>query len=266
MRAGVKPYLALLSARLRTLLQYRAAAFAGFTTQLFWGGIRMMVFYAFYENAPADVSLNYTQIVAYIWLGQAFLGLFPYRVDHEIAELVRSGNVAYELLRPVDLYALWFARTAAERIAPTAMRATPMIVVAALVGWLPWPGWGRLAAFAALMIGAVLVSSAFTMLMNISMFWTLSGVGINVVMSSLVFLLSGMLCPLPLFPDWALPVLEALPFRAMADVPFRLFAGDVPLAAVPRMAVFILAWVATMILIGRWLMARATGRLVVQGG
>lgn len=41
------PYLAILSARFRTLLQYRAAAAAGFGTQLFWGLIRMMIFEAF---------------------------------------------------------------------------------------------------------------------------------------------------------------------------------------------------------------------------
>ncbi|NLF30893.1 MAG: ABC transporter permease, partial [Planctomycetes bacterium] len=261
-----RPYLAMLSAHGRTLLQYRAAALAGFTTQLFWGGIRMMVFYALYENAPADLTLGYPQVVAYIWLGQAFLGLFPIRINREVTELIRSGNVAYELLRPVDLYAFWFARTAAERIAPTAMRAAPMLVLAALAGWLAWPGWGRLGAFAVLMAGAVAVSTAFTMLMNISLFWTLSGRGINIVMSTLTFLLSGMLCPLPFFPAWAQPLLEALPLRALADVPFRLFAGDLPLAALPRLVLFILGWVAAMILAGRWLMGRAMGRLVVQGG
>jgi len=53
-----KPYMAVLSARCRMLLQYRAAAVAGFGCQLFWGLIRMMIFQAFYENADAAVPMR----------------------------------------------------------------------------------------------------------------------------------------------------------------------------------------------------------------
>ncbi len=51
-------YCAILSARFRMLLQYRAAAFAGFVTQLFWGLIRVMIFSAFYRssNAPQPMT------------------------------------------------------------------------------------------------------------------------------------------------------------------------------------------------------------------
>jgi len=68
----VRPYLAILSARFRTLLQYRAAAIAGFGTQVFWGLIRMMIFLAFLENA-VHPPLNAAQTVGYVWLTQAFL-------------------------------------------------------------------------------------------------------------------------------------------------------------------------------------------------
>ena len=42
------PYRAVVSARYRMLLQYRAAAFAGLVTQCFWGAIRLMIVAAFY--------------------------------------------------------------------------------------------------------------------------------------------------------------------------------------------------------------------------
>ena len=45
---AARPYVAMLGARFRMLLQYRAAAFAGFATQLFWGAIELMIFAAFY--------------------------------------------------------------------------------------------------------------------------------------------------------------------------------------------------------------------------
>jgi ABC-2 type transport system permease protein len=253
-------------ARFRTLLQYRAAAFAGFGTQLFWGLIRMMIFAAFYENASAAAPMSYEQVVAYVWLGQAFLGLYPYRIDRELEHMIRTGNVAYELLRPIDLYFFWYARSIANRTAPTLLRATPMLVVATLAGWIHWPHAGRLAGFAALMGVAVLLSSAVTMLMNVSMFWTISGRGINAVISSTMFLLSGMIVPLPMFPEAVQPVLSFLPFRAMCDVPFRLFAGHLALRELPAVVAHGLLWAAGLVLVGRWMLARAARRLVIQGG
>ena len=65
------------------------------------------------RERPRGPSITLAQAITYIWLGQAFLGLLPWNVDTEIAAMMRSGNVAYERLRPVDTYFYWFARALA---------------------------------------------------------------------------------------------------------------------------------------------------------
>ena len=40
----------------------------------------------------------------------ALFALLPWNVDPEIAEKMRTGSVAYELLRPLDLYAFWLGK------------------------------------------------------------------------------------------------------------------------------------------------------------
>jgi ABC-2 type transport system permease protein len=204
--------------------------------------------------------------VAYVWLGQAFLAMFPLRVDADLAEMMRSGNVAYELLRPVSLFSLWYSRHVAGRIAPTLLRAVPILALSGIMGWVHWPGWPGLAACAASLTAAVLLSSAVAMLMTMSMFWTISGRGISVLISMTAFVLSGMVIPLPLFPDSFQPVLNALPFRGLVDVPFRLFIGHIPAAEAPYLVAHQLAWTAGLVLFGRWALGRAVRRLVVQGG
>ena len=49
--AAVAPYLAAFSARFQLVLQYRAAALAGFATQCWWGAIKIMVLAAFFYGA-----------------------------------------------------------------------------------------------------------------------------------------------------------------------------------------------------------------------
>ena len=98
----VRPYLAIFAARFLMLLQYRAAALAGIATQFWFGAIMVMALTAFYGSGRGAPSITLAQAITYIWLGQAFLGLLPWNVDTEIATMMRSGNVAYERLRPVD--------------------------------------------------------------------------------------------------------------------------------------------------------------------
>lgn len=257
------------------LLQYRMAAFAGFVTQFFWGAIKIMLFVAFFEHVNAPQPMTLAEILVYIWLGQALLALLPWNVDPEIAGHVRTGAVAYELLRPLDLYAFWFARTLAFRAAPTLLRMLPMLLVAyfglPLVGlgeWaLPWPASTASGAlFLVSVLATLVLSAALTMVMHVALMWTISGEGFNRLMPGLVPLLSGLVVPLPLFPDWLQPVLFWQPFRGLADVPFRIYSGHIPADQAGLEIGLQAAWCALIVWFGMWLLRVAGRRLVVQGG
>ena len=268
------PYAAVVSARYRNLLQYRAAAFAGLVTQLFWGAVRLMILGAFYAAAEGPQPMNMVEVVAYVWLGQALLGMLPWNTDADFQEQVASGAVAYDLLGPLDLYGYWFARTLAFRTATTTLRAIPMVMFAMLLlpafglaEWaLPAPSVTALAGFLAAMAAAALLSTAITVLAHTSMLWTLSGEGVDRILPSFVTILSGMIVPLPLFPDWMQPFLEWQPFRGLCDVPYRIYSGNIPMAEAANEIVFTLAWTAVIVWFGRYLLSRGVRRLVVQGG
>ena len=171
------------------------------------------------------------------------------------------------LLRPLDLYSFWYCRALALRTAPTLLRAAPMFVIAGLFfGLSTPPSWNAFGAWVAATTGAVLLSCAITTLLNISMLWTLSGEGVSQLVSVGVFILSGMIIPLPLFPDWAQPILNALPFRGLVDVPFRLYSGHIPPGDILPLLGQQVAWALALIVLGRAVLARGARRLVVQGG
>ena len=136
-------YAALFGARVRMLLQYRAAAFAGVITQLAFGLIRIMILEAFYLHSTGTHPMTRGEVVDYIWLSQATLMLLPIWIDGEIRGMVRSGTVVYELTRPVDLYTFWYARALASRLAPVMLRAVPLLLLAGLIFNLRPPRLGR---------------------------------------------------------------------------------------------------------------------------
>jgi ABC-2 type transport system permease protein len=260
-------YLAIFSAKFRALLQYRAAALAGLGTQVFWGFVHLMIFTAFYASTDAPQPMQLHDVITYIWLKQALLLLLPWRPDPDVRAMVRTGNVAYELLRPVDLYGLWFARAVAIRTAPAMLRCLPMVALALLFFGMELPsGPAEAAAFAASVLAAVLLSAAFTTVLSISVLFTVEGRGVQGLTNSVVNLFSGALIPLPFFPDWFQPAADFMPFRGLMDTPFRLYMGHLPAAEAWMAIGHQLLWVAVLVGFGRWLLRRATRRIVVQGG
>ncbi len=263
----MKLYFAILSARMRVLVQYRMAALAGFVTQLFWGLIRMMIFIAFYESTTKEMPMTMEETITYVWLGQAMLLLMPWNMDAEIAAMVRTGNVAYELVRPVNLYWLWYCRSAAMRMAPLLLRAVPMFIVAGLfLGLKAPPSLAAGCAFAVSFVGAWLLSAAITTWLATLLFWTISGDGLARILPSFFIVFSGLALPLPLFPDWAQPFLNAQPLRGIMDVPFRLYMGHIPPSEVGWMLLHQLGWTALIVAFGEAMTRWGLRRVVVQGG
>lgn len=263
----MRSYSAVIRARLRTLLQYRAAALAGITTQFFWELIQVMVYAAFFSSSRVSQPMSYQQTVSYLWMIQAMLLLMPWRIDPEIAAMIRDGRVAYELAKPSDLYWLWYARVLASRLAPLLLRAPPVLIIAMLfLGLQPPVSLPSALAFLASLGVAVLLSSAINTLMTISLMWTVAGDGVARLISSLATILSGSMVPLPLFPDWSQAILHILPFAGLMDLPFRLYIGHIPAQELVQVLGHQILWTLVLIFIGRYSLKRGLSHLVVQGG
>lgn len=262
----MKGYLAILQIRMKALFQYRVASLAAVFTQLFWGIIQVMIFHAFYARS-SSMPISLDQAVNFIWIGQALLQLLPWNLDKEIEGQVKSGNIAYELIRPLNLYGLWFMRSLAIRLVPTFMRSIPIFI---LGGWflgLRAPiSWEAGIAFFFSVIFALLLSTSITTVVMISLFWTLSGEGIQRLLPHITMFFSGMIVPLPLFPGWAQPFLNVQPFRGVMDIPCRIYNGVIPTSNLLYYLGFQAGWTALFAILGHFLAKKALRQFVIQGG
>ena len=236
-------------------------------TQIFWGIIRVMIFQAFYRSTNADQPMSSSDVETYIWLGQAFLAALPWNIDTDLRTMIRSGGIGYELVRPVDLYSYWLSRALAWRTAPMLMRAIPLLAFAFVVmGMMPPVSVAAALAFAVSMCAAILLSAAITTFLNVTMLWTVTGDGVMQLTFGFVLIFSGMLVPLPLFPDWSQPFINAMPFRGLVDTPYRIYLGHIPISEVPQHLTHQLIWFIAFLIAGRIALSSALRRVVVQGG
>ncbi len=269
----MRAYLSVFKLRLNLGLQYRTAAIAGVATQFFWGFIIIMVFEAFYSQAGAggELPISLEQLIAYVWLQQAFLALVMlWFRDNELFQLITSGNIAYELCRPSGIYGLWYAKLLAQRLSSAMLRSLPILIVALLLPEpyrMPLPPSGAsLALFAIALVAGLLMIVAISMLMYISVFVTLSPAGSLLMFGVLGEFLAGMVIPVPLMPDWLQRIVYVLPFRWTADFPFRIYSGHIGVQEALLGIGVQLFWLAALAILGKLAMSSVLRKVIVQGG
>ena len=266
-----KAYVSVFNLRLSAGMQYRTAAYAGIATQFFWGFMLIMIYSAFYSGYAAEPPMSLPQLTTYVWLQQAFLAFIAlWFRDNELLQLITTGNIAYELCRPSDLYGFWYAKLLAQRLSAAILRCFPILLVA---GFLPQayrlrlpPDPGAFLLFLITLLLGLLVLVAISMLIYISVFVTLSSTGSLLMFGILGEFFAGMIIPIPLMPEWLQRIAYALPFRWAADFPFRVYTGHIPAGEAAAGILIQLVWLIVLVAFGKFLMNRIMRRLVVQGG
>ena len=268
---SLKAYLAFFRLRLINTFQYRTAAWAGVFTQFFWGFMEIQLYRMFYAEHAASFPMELGDLVSYIWLRQAFLSMLSTWIfEKELFGVILDGNVAYEMCRPVSVYGMWFARTAAVRLSRAAMRFWPILLVSSL---LPDP-WGMNlpaspTAFAAFLLSMALglcLASALALIVYFSCFFTISSDGIRAVLTPLSDFMSGGIIPLPFMPAWLIPFVQYAPFSSILNAPLRIYSGDISGAALTETLLLQAFWLIALVALGYWMQKKGLKKLCVQGG
>ncbi len=263
----MRAYLSAFRMRRRLELQYRGAVLGGVICQVFFGLILVAVYRAMYAGKPQAMPLSH--ITSYVWLQQAFFRMLG-SSDPDLQDKIRTGGIAYDLCRPLNLYGFYYARIAAQKLTGSLLRAAPMLVIAFLLpeGWglrLPASGAGLLWSLAALLLGLLCVSAMENITMGFTMI-TLDSRGMQAMLNLLMMTLSGNILPLTLFPDRWQQVITLLPYAQLLDAPIRLYTGQTPVSAVPGILLIQLVWTAALTAAGYLFWQKNQKRLVIQGG
>ncbi|MCL1805434.1 MAG: ABC transporter permease [Clostridiales bacterium] len=267
----MKPYISLLQVRFLNGLQYRAAALGGLATQFFWGIMLVFIYKAFYGGAASSNGFSFQDLVSFVWLQQAFLSfLFLYDWDSEMLDMITTGGISYELCRPVRIYQVWYVKLLSKRLSRGILRFAPVVILGFIMPYpynlsLPGSPVSLLLFIVTLFLGLFLLV-AISMLIYISIFKTMSPIGSVGIFSIIGEFFAGMTIPLPLMPSWLQNICMALPFRWTADLPLRVYSGNIGTPEAITGIAIQSVWIAILVLAGAFIMKRITRLSVVQGG
>ncbi|GGX89325.1 ABC transporter permease [Streptomyces fructofermentans] len=263
-------YAAVAVSGFRRYATYRVATAAGVFTNTVFGLILAYTYIALWDERPGLGGYDQAQALTYVWLGQGLhsaVAVMGGGFEDELADRIRTGDIAIDLYRPADLQAWWLAADAGRAAFQLLGRGVVPMLFGGLFFTLALPSdLGTWAAFLVAVWLGVLVSFAIRYLVALSAFWFMDGAGVQQLVGLAGIFFSGLLLPLNVFPGVLGEVARVLPWSALMQAPADVLLGERTGFGLLGTYAFQASWAFALLAAGRLLQSVATRRVVVQGG
>lgn len=241
---------------------YRGAVAAGVFTNTAFGFIIASVLRSL-TGSQTIGGLTSDSATLVVFFTQALLMTVSAFGDFEISRRVASGEIATELHRPVDFSFFRLASDLGRSGFYILARGIPPFLCGWLVFRFQMPDSSRVLPTLVAVVLAAAIASRFWTIVGLVSFWLTDGSGVVQLATVLVAAFGGVLLPLQYYPEELRGVLSVLPFASLIQLPAETFLG---LRSFTTVLSLQLLWLVSLEGMLRYELARATRKLVIQGG
>lgn len=265
----MEAYLGFTKRGFQRAITYRLQFWSELVINLLFMYVYISVWRALYGERGAVEGYSRQALLTYIIVSQTiFTFQFTVRSWAVVEAKVRSGEVAIDLVRPIDFQGMTLATGVGAATHVLLTNMLPKFALFAAAGVVEAPASTlALGLFPLSVALGFLVLFGIEFLIGLSAFWLVEIRGLySMVMWGFASFFSGYFLPLEFFPAWLRSIAQVLPFQALIYTPSAVYTGSVAGTAAIAAVLGQLAWAVALIGAGRLLFAAAHRRLVVQGG
>lgn len=222
---------------------------------------------ALYKNKDMVAGVGVDSMLTYVIMSSLLSVLLFTNVERRIQGSVEKGTVAVDMMKPVNLFGIYFAEDAGSIIALIFQNMLPVFIIGSLMIRRPvMEDVTLLPLFLLSVLASIVINWLIAALFGMIAFTAINIDALVQVKKHLLRLLSGSIIPLWFFPDGVRKVLEAFPFVYIYQPPLSIYIGKGSVEEhIAQMKIQVL-W--GIVLGSLFIMAsrRATKKVMVQGG
>ncbi|PMC74432.1 ABC-2 family transporter protein [Brachybacterium sp. UMB0905] len=245
---------------------FRTATWAGVLGASLQVVLVFLVWSAVY-GARSEVSgIQQHDAITYAVLGALVAILFQPFVYDTMYGRLRTGAIAFDVMRPISAVPMTLAQQAGAAAAQLPAAGLGL-VIGLLLGAIQPPGSAISAiAFTVSIVLGFAIAQLLNFVVGLAGFWTLEVSGAFHVYGMFAQFSSGALIPLWFMPGWLTDVLTALPFSSQVFVPLSIYIDQSPGKHTLTAIGIQLIWVLVLIVLAAMVWKRAIRRMVIFGG
>ena len=263
----MRKYLDYIIIGIKERVAYKSSLWAGLLSKAVYLYMQYCLWSAlFMSQAKVPLAMTKEGTLRYVIVATIISSFMECDAILWINEQIHSGNIAVQLIRPINFCGLVFSKhvgTSAVRLLSCCL---PLAVAAALFFKMPLVCAQQLPFAAASVLLSYAIQFLYSLVIGLMAFWLIVTWPLNMLMGAFYKLLSGSWIPCAMFPDFLKTLNAFLPFRAMYEIPVTIITSPMDERTIyAKLAVQIL-WLLILFGLVKITWAVGTKKLVVQGG
>ncbi|MEU7950142.1 ABC-2 family transporter protein [Micromonospora chalcea] len=261
----IRAYRSMARMALKSLLAYQTSFLFGMLASAF-GVLSMLYLWRSALAAGPRQGFDWPQMKAYLLVAFVVGSLVSSYTDYRMANRIQQGDVAMDLVRPVDYQWSRLAESVGFAVYEAGTAIVVVLAAAAIFGGMSPPDRDTFPLFILSALLVLPLRFGIVYLSGLLVFWTQNYVGVQAARIALITLFSGALVPLAFLPEWMRVIATYLPFVGMASTPALLYTGSLDGSDATTAVLVQAAWAVALWWLARLMWSAAARKLTVHGG
>ena len=266
-KADIRIYIQVFKTQIVRSLTYKFEVYSNIIMQTIIMIAGAFFWKALFANSDNVQGVDVNTMLVYTVVSAMISVILSTNVERRITRSVEKGTIAIDMMRPVNVFAVFLAEDVASMTALIFQNLIPILLIGSIFIRIPKPssllsfGLFLVSLFMAFWINW-LISAMFGMIA----FWAISMDALIQVKKHLIRLLSGSIIPLWFFPEWLGSILECLPFAYLYQLPLNIYIGKYDAETLTKGLIIQLVWLVMLFLAFLIMQKRVTHKVMIQGG
>jgi ABC-2 type transport system permease protein len=248
-------------------MAYRMSYFINIISQFVAYLAVFFLWKAVYADGPVIGGMGWSEMQGYLLISLFATAIVSGASEFRVARAIYTGNIAVELVRPVDYQRANFAITIGNGIAEGVLVAVIGLVFAVLIGFSTPPVHPITWLYFLLAMGfSFMIKFLIVYIFGLFTFWTTGGMGVSWIRKGLTDFFSGAVIPLSFFPGWLQNIANVLPFRGIVFVPGTIFIEKMPESQILTSFALDAVWIVALWYLAKLVWHFAMRKVTIQGG
>jgi ABC-2 type transport system permease protein len=224
------------------------------------------VFGAVYAGSEEIATYSLASILTYVTVSWILNTFYMTPTGRQLGARVRDGQVAMDLIKPVNLMAVYFGQSMGRTAFRLAFATVPLLIVFALLGNISPPKVELLPQFAVAVVCGYLMNFQLDYMIGLVAFFLEYNNGIRWGIRLVMNIVGGMVIPLNYFPPALETLFKFFPTQFMFYRPMQIYLGRVDAAEAWLSVAGSLAWLLGLFIASQIIQRSGVRKLSVSGG
>lgn len=272
MKKFFRTYVPFTSNELKRNLAYKGAFYLFIICSLFGSFINYYLWMAIYGSSESATlgGLTQNEMIVYVFISYITSNMVMITISEAVSKDVVKGNVAMNLIKPMDYRLSLIARAVGTMIyhfiIPNIFVWIGLEVYKYFVLGEPVTHISNILLYIVSVIFSFMIYVLFDFCFGMIAFFTTYIFGLQMAKEALLCFLTGQLIPLTFFPEVVQRVFDFLPFSSMVYAPVMIYLGKFSTGKMCFVLGRQVIWIVILYALGSLIWKQVTKRLIVLGG